>query len=228
MPVHPLRLITGLLATIVVTAWPAAAQGPPTQAPATRSPRIVLSLGAASANPIHGDDYDEGTPVIGSLAVALTPRLSAEAEITWRSASRVHVTEDVFLYGGPAGIPGRADRSVFGEETGDLTAGLNVLFRTKPRLVGVFAGGGAMFHRERFRQYRTVTNCTPPIPSSGFECAAFDDRTATGDFGLQGMAGVDVRVHPRVLGYAQVRYEMRPDLGMGTIGVGGGVRVVLR
>lgn len=229
MPVHPIRLITVLLATLAVTGWPAAAQqGPPTPASTNRSPRVVLSLGAASANPIHGDDYDEGVPVIGSLAVALTSRLSAEAEISWRSASRAFVTEDVFLYGGPTGIPGRADRFVLGEETGDLTAGLNAVFRTTPRLIGVFAGGGAMFHHEQFRRYRTVVNCTPPIPSSGFECAAFDERNPTRDFGLQGIAGVDVRLHPRMSGYAQLRYEMRPDLGMGTIGVGGGVRVVLR
>jgi hypothetical protein len=188
----------------------------------------VFSLGATSANPIHGDDYDEGVPVIGSVAVAITRRLSVEGEVTWRSASRIFVTENVFLYGGPTGVNGRADRFVGGEETGDLTVGLNVVFRTKPRLVRVFVGGGPMFHRERFRRYRTVTNCTPPIPSSGFECAAFDDRTTMDDFGLQGLAGVDVRVHPRVSGYAQLRYEMRPDLGMGTIGVGGGIRLALR
>jgi hypothetical protein len=87
-----------------------------------------------------------------------------------------------------------------------------------------------MFHTEAKNQLRTLTNCTNPghVSPAFVDCNGFDLHGSSQGAGLQGLAGVDVRLTSRLLAYGGIRYEFRHDLGYGTFGATGGVRVALR
>lgn len=219
---------------IWATAWPVAAwaQGPSgTTSRATTiqaDSRILLTLGGAAIDPLHGDDYGEGPVLIGAISVALVPPLHVEFEFTRRSTERNYVTDKAFFYAGPTGIPGHADRTIFGTATTDWTGAVNVIGRSRSRLITAFGGGGLLLHTEHRREYHRVVNCTPPIPANGFECTPFDDVSKASSFGLQALGGVDIRITNRVAGFAGARYEIRKGLSLGGFGVTAGVRVTLR
>lgn len=199
-----------------------------TSPPVTEAPRWFVSLGAARMDPLHGDDYPEGGVLLGSIGVAASSHVRIEAEVTRRSHSTLYVDHDVFLYGGPNGIHGRIDRTESGRETTDWTAGVNLIGRTGWRAVSLFGGAGVMLNRERLRQYRTVTGCTLPIPSSGGECMTHDSQSTTLGAGLQLMTGVDVALHRRVSAFVAARGELRQGLAMGSAGVMAGITVAVR
>lgn len=199
-----------------------------TSPPATEAPRWFVSVGAARMNPLHGDDDPEGGVFLGSFGIAASPRVRLEAEVTRRAHTNVYVDHDVFLYGGPNGTHGRIDRTERGSETTDWTAGVNLIGRTGWRAVSLFAGAGVMLNREHARRYRTVTNCIPPVPSSGAQCMTFDERTTTLGAGLQLNAGVEVTLHRRVSAFVAGRGELRQGLAMGSAGVVGGLSVAVR
>jgi outer membrane protein with beta-barrel domain len=220
------RLVVAL-GILAVPAATAAAQG--TVAPA---PRLSLSVGAAAMEPLHGDDYPEGPAFIGALGFAATPRVGLELELTRRSYTRETARNNVVLpYSGATGVPGRADRETTGRETSDWTAGVNLVGRTPPHLVTVYVGAGAGLHSKDQRNYRNVTNCTPPSGPAGPQggpCTDRDVRSRTTNASGQVMAGADVTLARRWQLFAGARYELRQDLGMGSFGFGGGVRVGLR
>jgi opacity protein-like surface antigen len=191
-------------------------------------PRWFVGGGLGRMEPLHGDDYDEGTPVFATIGARITKTVILEAEVTRRAHTEAYVQEPVFLYGGINGIHGRADRSELGRGTKDWTVGINALGHVDWRALSLYAGPGVVWHREDLRNYRTVTNCTPPIPSNGFECREFDTTTSDSDIGYVAMAGVEVRAHRNLSAFVAGRYELRGDLGMGTVGVIGGLRVGIR
>ena len=199
-----------------------------TSPPAAEAPRWFVSLGAARMDPLHGDDYPEGGVLLGSIGVAASRRVRIEAEVTRRSHSTTYVDHDVFLYGGPNGTHGRIGRTESGRETTDWTAGVNLIGRTGWRVVSLFGGAGVMLNREQLRRFRTVTDCTLPVPNSGAECMTFDERSTTLGAGLQLTAGVDVALHPRVSAFVAGRGELRQGLAMGSVGVMGGISVAVR
>jgi hypothetical protein len=196
-----------------------------TASPTAETPRWTVAVGGAWMDPLHADEYEEGPVVMGAVGYALHRNLRVEGEVTWRTHTRTFVRNDVFLYGGPTGIHGRADRTELGNQTTDWTAGINLLGTARWRMLSVFAGPGVVLHREDDRTYYTVTNCTPPIPSNGFECGGYDKTTTDYGPGLQLMAGLDLNVHRRVTLYAAGRAEYRRDLSMGGVGAMGGLRV---
>ena len=213
-----------VLAATGATAPGAFAQTPP----AAEAGRWFVSLGAARMDPLHGDDNPEGGVLLGSIGVAASRRVRLEAEVTRRSHSYRYVEHDVRLWGGNNGIHGRIDRTESGYETTDWTVGVNLIGRTGGRVVSLFGGGGLMLNREQARLYRTVTNCTPPIPSSGYECRAYDQRSTTLGAGLLLVTGVDVTLFRRVSAFVAGRGELRQGLAMGSAGVMGGVMVAVR
>jgi opacity protein-like surface antigen len=209
-----------VVAGVIVPA--AAAQTP---APAGQ---WFIGAGGAWMNPLHGDDYDEGPVALVNFGFTDNRRVRIEGEITRRSHLDRYVEENKFLYGGPTGIHGRADRTESGRETTDWTAGVNLLGRTGWRRLSLFAGPGVVLHRKALRKYRTVTGCTAPMPSNGAECREFDDQAAEHGFGLQLMAGADLALHRNVTAWVAGRGEYRNGLAMGGFGVAGGVRVAVR
>lgn len=216
--------LLAVAATAALSPVPALAQS---LAPTTDAPRLTLAVGGASINPLHGDDEDEGPVVFGAVGYRITRHLRVEGEFTRRTATRSYVTTDVFLYGGQTGIHGRADRSELGFDTTDVTVGANLMATTGGRTLAVYAGPGLVWHRERDRRYRRVTNCTPPIPSHGFECAEFDNTTVKTGAGLQLMAGVDLHLHRRVTVFVAGRAEYRRGLTYGGVGIMAGARIGL-
>jgi opacity protein-like surface antigen len=215
-----------VLTVVAGATAPAFAQTPA----ASGAPRSqwFIGLGAGPKDPQHGDDYDEGPVALVSFGVTDNRRVRIEGELTRRSHLDRYVSENVFLYGGPTGIHGHADRTELGRQTTDWTVGVNLIGRTGWRRVSLFGGPGAVFHRKALRQYRTVNNCTPSVPNSGGECQEFDNRSTRHGGGLQLMAGVDVHLHSRVTAYVAGRGEYRHGLAMGGVGLVGGVRVVVR
>ena len=196
------------------------------QAPAVvETPRWTVALGGAWMTPVHGDEGDEGPVYLGAVGYRVNRHLRAEAELTWRNATIRYVEHNVFLYGGPTGVPGHADRTELGQDNTDWTAGVNLLGTTGGKYISVFGGPGVVLHRQTDRRYRTVTNCVPPTPSNGFECREFDDSESNFGGGLQLIAGVEVHPHRRVTVFAAGRAEYRRDLSMGGVGVMGGLRL---
>ncbi len=179
-------------------------------------------------NPLHGDDEDEGPVVFGAVGYRMTRHLRIEGEFTRRATTRSFVTTDVFLFGGQTGIHGRADKSELGFDTTDVTVGVNLIATTGGRMLAVYAGPGLVWHRERERRYRRVTNCTPPQPATGFECAEFDDTTVKSGAGLQVIAGLDLHVHRRFTMFVAGRAAYPRGLTYGGVGVMAGARIGLR
>lgn len=217
-------LIVFIAATVCVPSAFAQTPAPP----ATDASQWFIGAAGALMNPLHGDNETEGRVVLGTFGLDVRRRFRIEAEVTRRAHSSAFIQNDVFLYGGPTGVHGRADQTVLGRETRDWTVGVNALGRAGWHTVSFFAGPGLVYHRADTRLYRTVTNCTPPIPRSGFECDEFDDRSSVSGTGLQLLAGVDLRLHSRVTAFVAGRAEIREDLAMGSVGVMAGVRVVIR
>ncbi len=197
------------------------------QSPAA-APHWFVGLGGASMNPLHGDNEPEGDVLLASFGFTDNRRVRIESEVTRRARSTTYVNENVFLYGGPNGVHGHADRIDVGRETTDWTAGVNLIFRTGGRIVSLFGGPGVVLHWEQLREFRTVTNCTAPIPSAGAECGVFDNQSSSQGAGLQGIGGVDVAVHRRLTAFVAARGEYRKGLAMGGIGIMAGVRVGVR
>lgn len=208
-----LAMALGLMTPVVAMA----------QAPET--PRWTVALGAAWMDPLHADEYPEGQVVMGAIGYALHRNLRVEGEFTWRNHTRTFVRNDVFLYPGPTGIPGSAARTELGNETTDITAGINILGAARWGRVSAFAGPGLVLHRADDRTYYKVTSCTPPIPSGGFECVEYDNTRTDYGPGLQLLAGLDVHLHRRVAVYAAGRAEYRRDLAMGSVGLMAGFRI---
>lgn len=195
------------------------------QAPAVaETPRWTVGLAGAWMTPLHGDEKPGGPVYIGSLGYRVSRHVRAEAELTWRKTTRKYTEENVFLYGGPTGIHGHADRTELGFDDTDWTMGVNVLGSTAGKYVSLFGGPGVVVHRQVDRRYRTVTNCTPPIPGNGFECGEFDESESSYGGGLQLIAGVEVHPHRNLTVFAAARGEYRRDLSMGGVGAMGGLR----
>lgn len=224
---RPHRLALCALAVVaVLSPLPAFAQS--STVPAVEAPRLTLAVGGASMHPLHGDNEDEGPVVFVAVGYRLTRHLRVEGEVTRRTATRSYVDTDVFLYGGPTGIHGRADRTELGFETTDWTAGANVIATTGGPTVALYGGPGVVWNREDDHRYRTVTGCTPPRPSNTFECGEFDTTTTRAGAGLQLIAGVDLNVYRRFTLFVAGRAEYRRGLAMGAAGVMAGARIGVR
>jgi hypothetical protein len=195
------------------------------------SRRLVASIGFAKMDPIHGDDDPEGPVTLGSLGIRTGHHAWVEFEVTRRSFSKESIGENVIIpiiVTPVAGTVGHADRQVFSQGTTDWTTSVNLVARGNGRIAPV-GGGGLVIGRELFRQSLTFTNCVPPsVDPQHLSCRDFSRRETSVNVGFQGFGGVEIAVTPRVQGFATVRYEGRRDLGMGTFGVTGGVRVTLR
>ena len=195
-------------------------------------PRLVASVSAGSLTPIHGDDHPEGPIVLGSIGWRLGSRVRIEGEITRRAYRRLDESRDVIL---PitvtpiAGTTGHADRTAFTRRTTDWTGGVSVVRRMGTERIAAFAGGGAGVHHKSLRETLEYTNCIPPSASpAATACQPYALASSTVNLELHGIAGVDVAVASRLSMFGAVRYEARPDLGMGAFGFTGGVRIPLR
>jgi len=216
-----------------VAARSAEAQTPQPQLP--DSARLLATVGVGSMTPLHGDDYPEGRVYLGGIRISPSARFSIEVEVTGRTATREYDQVNVVLpdFNCPTGQPcqtGHADRDLSRATSTDWTVGLDAVRRFPVARFGVFAGGGVMLHQETTRQTRTLTNCTNPghVSASFVDCAGFDHRGSSKGIGFQGLAGLDADITSRLQAYGGIRYEIRDDLGFGTFGVTGGVRLRLR
>lgn len=213
--------VAGVLVFAAIAARDARAQTPA---------RLVASVSAGSLTPVHGDDHPEGPIVLGSIGWRLGSRVWIESEITRRAYRRVDESHDVIL---PitvtpiAGTTGHADRAAFTRRTTDWTGGVNVVRRMGTERLAAFAGGGAGLHHKSLRETLEYTNCVPPSASPA-ACQPFDQGASTVNLELHGIAGVEVSVAPRLSLFGAVRYEARPDLGLGAFGFTVGVRIPLR
>lgn len=139
-----------------------------------------------------------------------------------------HTTETVLLnqtITGPTGLLTRAGR--IGEQTQRATRviGFNVLGgRTTGRLSWAAGGGiGAMEFRRDYTQ--STSECVPDLPQI---CREFRNEFTNGSFSLQALAGLDVRVAPRLHAFGQFLLAIpTADPGSGHSSVTGGVRFVI-
>jgi opacity protein-like surface antigen len=222
-----------LFCAVSAAARSAEAQTPQRQPPENAG--LFATVGVGSMTPLHSDDYSEGRPYLGGIRISRSAKFSIEVEVTGRTTTREYDRVNVVLpdFNCPTGQPcqtGHADRDLSRATSSDWTVGLDAVRRFPIARFGVFAGGGVMFHEEETRQTRTLTNCTNPghVSSSFVDCAGFDQRASSNGMGFQGLAGLDVNITSRLQAYGGIRYEIRNDLGYGTFGATGGVRLRLR
>jgi hypothetical protein len=171
----------------------AAQSSPATQSKdSLRIPALMISLGAGGARDMG--DWSDGGPVQTASAQFLVGRhLAIEGEVTrWKTQMR-----DLR----PIVGPDRPMRFEYVSNTDEgWSSGGNLLFRSEPRRVSGFVGGGAFVGQRRL------------------------DRRAGNALGGQALGGADVRVTGRLRAYADLRFTAMS--GQVRLAGTGGVRLV--
>ncbi len=216
-------MFRGLIAGIVVVA--ATLAGAATAMGQDRSPRFTLGGGAGVTDPFHGDFNFQATgwEVVGRGTPAKHLTIEAFAS-TWR-----HSTETMRMglpLQGPGGVIGTVgdltQRSIY--QTHTFGAGLLPTFSAGRASFVVGGGASVMFFQHRFEQQ--LQGCQGVTATT---CGAFSNSHNSSDLGTHAVAGIDVRVAPRLVAFGQYRILVPvSDPGSGHAAVLAGVRLALR
>jgi hypothetical protein len=88
---------------------------------------------------------------------------------------------------------------------GGWWGGLNLLYRTEPRRVSVFVGGGAFIDREHYADIFHLEGC---VSTSSFECwgpTEYEHRRSS--FHFQAVTGADVHIAGPIRAYGSVQFN---------------------
>jgi hypothetical protein len=186
-------------------------------------PRVSASVGAGVATPFHGDfDFKAGA-WLAAVRVATSRYMVIEGFLgEWRHTSERVSTNQIVR--DPDGVIGRIDRATQRTQHVRPGVGFNVLAGGSSGRVSFSAGGGAglLLYRRRFTQ--TFEGCVV----TGAPCTDSTIRFSSGGFSVQGTAGIDVAIAPRLAAFGEYRIAVPvedPGFGEGT--VIGGVRVTI-
>jgi hypothetical protein len=208
---------TGVLMAVLAIAGTAGAQD--------LDARFTIGGAAGVSNPFHGDLQFQAP----AWEIAARGRPSARLTIEAFAAEWRHTTETrrigVPLQGpdGPIGTAGELS-----QRTRYLmqSFGASLLPTFTIGRVSIVAGGGAnvAFIQHRFEQ--RLENCvtTSPVP-----CGSYANDHTSSSPGLHAVAGIDVRIAPRLIAFGQYRI-LAPvnDPGSGYAAALGGLRLALR
>jgi hypothetical protein len=203
-------------ALLIALAMPAAAGQP-------EAPRVTVSGGAGVAMPFHGDFDFTAAAWQAAVRVTVNPHMLIEGFYgEWRhSTERVLPDQRVT---GPGGLIGSIDRVTVHTKHVRPEVGFNVLLAATAGRVMFSAGGGAglLVYRRQFTQ--TYEGCQVTTGS----CTDVSTRFTSGSFSVQGVAGLDVAIVPRLRAFGEYRIGVPvEDVGFGQSTVLGGLRVTL-
>jgi hypothetical protein len=187
-----------------------------------RIPQLMVSVGL-------GTSYDPGSPIdrqpmqTAAVEFLATRNIVVEAELA-RWAATWDRQSPGFPLRGPAGQTGfSGGRSDRGSTEGWL-AGLNLLYRSEPKRVSAFVGGGPLFGHETWHQALRYDGCQAP----GFELycprpTGYDvDRSV---LKFQAVTGADVKVAGPIHAYGSIHFTTMRQAYFRTAA---GIRVVAR
>ena len=217
LPFRVLRVIFATAGVLILLRAPAAAQQ-------ADPPRLTVGIGGGVANPMHGD-FDFVAP---EWQISVRGRVSGGVTVEgffsqWRhSEERVFTNQQIPVPGliGVFRIVSVTQRTV----RTTRVVGVNALAGGTRGRVTWTAGGGAGIMDFRRDFVQVVGGCAP----TSAEVCESGNALVESDLGLQAVAGLDVRIAPRVLGYGQFQLAFpTSDFGSGHVSVTGGVRIVL-
>lgn len=205
---------------------PSAAQGlqpipVSSQAPALRMPTVMVSVGFGSANDPRGAEETNLKPMqTFSVQFLPTRHFVMEAEFgRWETAWDRRLPNSIYFPGGQA-VSGER---VLSGAIEAWSAGMNLLYRTEPRRVSAFVGGGSFFGSERYAYHDRVEGCVPQTAIRdwcGLSSEGEDQDTA---WKFQAVTGADVQVAGPVRAYGSVQFT---TMDHAYLRWSGGVRVV--
>jgi hypothetical protein len=198
-------VLTCSIATAAM-ATTASAQSPSSQAAtADRDVPILLVGGGAGLAGNQRIFSTGGFLQNASLQWLLDRHLAVEGDVTRWNQTEHFVSAGHQVRSQPGGgVLGYTGDFHASGSTSGWSSTVNLLYRTEPRRITVFGGGGLSYLVEERRNRSAYVGCIAP----GFErfcppSAEFvDDR---GGFAAQGVAGVEVRVAGPLRGYAQLQ-----------------------
>lgn len=212
-----LSLLLAIVLLVLTGAMPAWAQ-------TAELPRFSVGAGGGFGHSLHGDLNFNAPLWEVSARGRIGRRVAVEGAVSeWRRTETFEL-RNVALIGpdGPIGQAGLiAQRST--RVARSIEVNLLALGRSGRLTAAAGGGSGVLTMRRDFRQ--TVSECVSAVPAA---CA--DSRSSSSDASLavQGVAGVDVTIVPRVSAYGQFRFvaPMR-DFGSSEVRMAVGARVVL-
>jgi hypothetical protein len=185
--------------------------------PTVRVPSVMISagLGIANASRRGGDR----TPMLPTVSVQFLPtrHFVVEGELGW--------WEEAWNYRNPYSIRG-------GAVTGHLVhvgtlegwwGGVNLLYRTAPRRVSVFAGGGAFLDREHYDDLFRLEDCASTSADGCWGPNLYEHRHTRVHF--QAVTGADVRIVGPIRAYGSVQLNTMYETAY--LRTFGGVRFVV-
>ena len=219
-------VLTAVMMGSVFLANPSQAQGlqpipVSSQVPALRMPTVMVSVGFGSANDPRGAEETNLKPMqTFSVQFLPTRHFVMEAEFgRWETAWDRRLPNSIYFPGG---------QTVSGERvlSGAIeawSAGMNLLYRTEPRRVSAFVGGGSFFGSERYAYNDRVEGCVPQTAIRdwcGLSSEGEDQNTA---WRFQAVTGADVQVAGPLRAYGSVQFT---TMDHAYLRWSGGVRVV--
>ena len=194
---------------------------PSSQVPALRMPTVMVSAGFGSANDPEGAEATNLKPMqTFSVQFLPTRHFVMEAEFgRWETVWDRRLPNTIYFPGGQA-VSG--ERALSGAIEG-WSAGMNLLYRTEPRRVSAFVGGGPFFGSERYTYNDRVEGCVPQtsIREGCGQSYEYDDQTTGWRF--QAVTGADVQVVGPLRAYGSVQFT---TMDHAYFRWSGGVRVV--
>ena len=212
-----------LIAGVVVVA--AALTTAPMTMAQDREARFTVGGGVGVSNPLHGDlDFIASSWDVSARGTPAR-HLTIEGFATeWR-----HDTESIQIgvpLQGPSGVIGSIGRLTQRTQYRTMAFGASLLPTFSTGRVTVAGGGGVdvMFFQRRFEQ--TLEDC---VSATAVACGNFSNTHSSSSLGAHLLAGVDVRIAPRLLAFGQFRMLVPvQDPGSGHTEVLGGVRLIVR
>ena len=183
---------------------PSAAQGlqpipVSSQAPALRMPTVMVSVGFGSANDPRGAEETNLKPMqTFSVQFLPTRHFVMEAEFgRWETAWDRRLPNSIYFPGGQA-VSGER---VLSGAIEAWSAGMNLLYRTEPRRVSAFVGGGSFFGSERYAYHDRVEGCVPQTAIRDWCGLSSDGEDQDTAWKFQAVTGADVQVAGPVRAY---------------------------
>lgn len=189
--------------------------------------RFTVGGGAGISNPLHGDLQFQAPAWEISARGRPAAHLTIEAFVSeWRHT--IETTRLGVMVQGPAGPLGTA--GALSQRTRYLTQafGASLLPTFTIGRASIVVGGGAnvMFIQHRFEQ--RLDNCVPAT-ATPLTCGSFSNAYSDSSPGLHAVAGLDVRIAPRLIAFGEYRLVAPvKDPGSGHTAAVAGVRLALR
>ena len=221
-------VLTALIVAAAYLANPevSAAQGPQpvpvsNQAPALRMPSVMVSAGFGSANDPRGAEATNLKPMqTFSVQVLPTRHFVMEAEFgRWETVWDRRLPNSIYFPNGQA-ISG--ERVLSGAIEG-WSAGMNLLYRTEPRRVSAFVGGGSFFGSERYAYNERVEGCVPQTAIHDWCAPTYENDHQDSAWRFQAVTGADIGVAGPLRAYGSVQFT---TMNHAYVRWSGGVRVV--